>query len=169
VASGFVSKLAAAGARDPEALAAWIGRKKHGKAAFAKLSSGGQKKASSKASGSPQKTAASQARDAERERNEGALARLRDMAAARTATRENRPAEVTADVEQVKKALDRFKSGLGSGNIARVPDERLSQYASTLQKVQNRPPAEFDRSETRALYDFGHLVRTEARRRNLPV
>ena len=34
MASAFVSKLAAGGARDPEALAAWIGRKKHGAAAM---------------------------------------------------------------------------------------------------------------------------------------
>lgn len=40
----FVAKLAKEGARDPEALAAWIGRKKHGKA-FAKLSAAGRKKA----------------------------------------------------------------------------------------------------------------------------
>jgi hypothetical protein len=43
VASAFVSKLAAAGAQDPEALAAWIGRKKHGKGAFAKLAASGRK------------------------------------------------------------------------------------------------------------------------------
>lgn len=40
----FVSKLAREGARDPEALAAWIGRKKHGKGAFAKLAAKGRKK-----------------------------------------------------------------------------------------------------------------------------
>lgn len=40
----FVAKLAKEGARDPEALAAWIGRKKHGRAAFAKLSAKGRKK-----------------------------------------------------------------------------------------------------------------------------
>lgn len=39
----FVAKLAKEGARDPEALAAWIGRKKHGKAAFAKLAAKGRK------------------------------------------------------------------------------------------------------------------------------
>ncbi|GGV68855.1 hypothetical protein GCM10010294_25020 [Streptomyces griseoloalbus] len=38
----FVAKLAREGARDPEALAAWIGRKKHGKA-FAKLAAKGRK------------------------------------------------------------------------------------------------------------------------------
>lgn len=38
----FVAKLAKAGARDPEALAAWIGRRKHG-SSFGKLSSGGKK------------------------------------------------------------------------------------------------------------------------------
>ena len=40
----FVAKLAKEGARDPEALAAWIGRKKHGAAAFKKLAAAGQKK-----------------------------------------------------------------------------------------------------------------------------
>lgn len=39
----FVAKLARKGARDPEALAAWIGRKKHGNGAFAKLSAKGRK------------------------------------------------------------------------------------------------------------------------------
>jgi hypothetical protein len=45
VGRAFVNKLAAEGARDPEALAAWIGRKKHGKA-FAKLAAAGRKKQS---------------------------------------------------------------------------------------------------------------------------
>lgn len=40
----FVAKLAAKGAHDPEALAAWIGRKKHGKEAFAKLATAAAKK-----------------------------------------------------------------------------------------------------------------------------
>lgn len=48
----FVAKLAREGARDPEALAAWIGRKKHGRQAFAKLAAKGQK-ASSRASAAP--------------------------------------------------------------------------------------------------------------------
>ncbi|MBL1100138.1 hypothetical protein [Streptomyces coffeae] len=39
----FVAKLAKQGARDPEALAAWIGRKKHGAAAFKKLAVTGRK------------------------------------------------------------------------------------------------------------------------------
>jgi hypothetical protein len=39
----FVAKLAKEGARDPEALAAWIGRKKHGPAAFKKLSAAGRR------------------------------------------------------------------------------------------------------------------------------
>lgn len=41
----FVAKLAKQGARDPEALAAWIGRKKHG-AAFGKLAAAGKKSGS---------------------------------------------------------------------------------------------------------------------------
>ncbi|MGW8988713.1 hypothetical protein ACWGRF_02060 [Streptomyces zhihengii] len=49
--SAFVSKLARQGARNPEALAAWIGRKKLGKAAFTKLAAkdngGGSKPAKS--------------------------------------------------------------------------------------------------------------------------
>lgn len=40
----FVAKLAKEGARDPEALAAWIGRKKHGAKAFGKLATAGRKK-----------------------------------------------------------------------------------------------------------------------------
>ena len=40
----FVAKLARQGARDPEALAAWIGRKKHGKKAFGKLTAKKRKK-----------------------------------------------------------------------------------------------------------------------------
>jgi hypothetical protein len=40
----FVAKLAKEGARDPEALAAWIGRNKHGGKAFAKLAAVGRKK-----------------------------------------------------------------------------------------------------------------------------
>ncbi|MDI9885320.1 hypothetical protein QMZ92_13180 [Streptomyces sp. HNM0645] len=43
----FVAKLAKEGARDPEALAAWIGRKKHGKA-FGKLAVAGRKAKSDK-------------------------------------------------------------------------------------------------------------------------
>lgn len=58
----FVAKLAKQGARDPEALAAWIGRKKHGKA-FTKLAAAGRKKQSSEgaktSSGPPPKKAAS--------------------------------------------------------------------------------------------------------------
>lgn len=41
----FVAKLAAKGARDPEALAAWIGRRKMGKAAFQRLAKAGQDEA----------------------------------------------------------------------------------------------------------------------------
>lgn len=37
------AKLAAKGASDPDALAAYIGRKKFGKAGFAKLSAAGRK------------------------------------------------------------------------------------------------------------------------------
>jgi hypothetical protein len=49
----FVSKLAKEGARDPEALAAWIGRRKHGKA-FGKLAAAGRKKGhGSKGSSAP--------------------------------------------------------------------------------------------------------------------
>lgn len=44
----FVAKLAKEGARDPEALAAWIGRKKHGKKAFQKLAAKKPQKASSR-------------------------------------------------------------------------------------------------------------------------
>lgn len=44
----FVAKLAKEGARDPEALAAWIGRKKHGKA-FGKLAAKGRKDSSKNA------------------------------------------------------------------------------------------------------------------------
>lgn len=40
----FVAKLAKEGARDPEALAAWIGRKKHGAGAFRKLATAGRSK-----------------------------------------------------------------------------------------------------------------------------
>ncbi|NNJ04156.1 DUF3560 domain-containing protein [Streptomyces sp. PKU-MA01144] len=42
-----MAKLAKEGARDPEALAAWIGRRKHGKA-FGKLAAAGRKKGTSK-------------------------------------------------------------------------------------------------------------------------
>jgi hypothetical protein len=42
--SAFVSKLAAQGARDPEALAAWIGRRKHGATAFTRLATAGRGK-----------------------------------------------------------------------------------------------------------------------------
>lgn len=35
------AKLAAKGARDPDALAAWIGRKKHGKKRFQQLAASG--------------------------------------------------------------------------------------------------------------------------------
>lgn len=38
----FVAKLARQGARNPEALAAWIGRHKHGKAAFQRLAQAGR-------------------------------------------------------------------------------------------------------------------------------
>ncbi|CAL9503521.1 hypothetical protein [Streptomyces sp. enrichment culture] len=38
----FVAKLARQGARDPEALAAWIGRQKHGKTAFQRLAKAGR-------------------------------------------------------------------------------------------------------------------------------
>ncbi|MFE9645310.1 hypothetical protein ACFYO0_14575 [Streptomyces sp. NPDC006365] len=41
----FVSKLARQGARDPEALAAWIGRQKFGKSAFQKLARAGRERA----------------------------------------------------------------------------------------------------------------------------
>ncbi|MFF6940459.1 hypothetical protein [Streptomyces lavendulae] len=50
----FVSKLAKEGARDPEALAAWIGRKKHGKA-FGKLTAAGKKPGSASDKKSPPK------------------------------------------------------------------------------------------------------------------
>ncbi|MGW3572069.1 hypothetical protein ACWDSL_50850 [Streptomyces sp. NPDC000941] len=59
----FVAKLAKEGARDPEALAAWIGRKKHGPAVFKKLAAAGQRKQSSQDSkpsgGATRKKAAS--------------------------------------------------------------------------------------------------------------
>jgi hypothetical protein len=41
VGRAFVNKLAAEGARDPEALAAWIGRQKHGRKAFQRLARAG--------------------------------------------------------------------------------------------------------------------------------
>lgn len=47
--SAFVAKLAREGARNPEALAAWIGRKKHG-TSFAKLATAGRKDDDGKAS-----------------------------------------------------------------------------------------------------------------------
>lgn len=43
----FVAKLAKEGARDPEALAAWIGRRKHGTKAFGKRTAAGRKKSGS--------------------------------------------------------------------------------------------------------------------------
>lgn len=51
----FVAKLAKEGARDPEALAAWIGRKKHGGAAFKKLSAKGRKDGGDKSASTAQK------------------------------------------------------------------------------------------------------------------
>lgn len=53
----FVAKLAKEGARDPEALAAWIGRNKHGAKAFKKLSKAGQKKGDAKSSDKPKPSA----------------------------------------------------------------------------------------------------------------
>lgn len=41
----FVAKLARKGARDPEALAAWIGRQKHGRRAFQNLAKAGREQA----------------------------------------------------------------------------------------------------------------------------
>jgi hypothetical protein len=41
----FVAKLAQKGARDPEALAAWIGRQKHGRRAFQNLAKAGREQA----------------------------------------------------------------------------------------------------------------------------
>lgn len=41
----FVTKLAREGARDPEALAAWIGRQKHGRRAFQNLAKAGRREA----------------------------------------------------------------------------------------------------------------------------
>lgn len=71
----FVAKLAKQGARDPEALAAWIGRKKHGKS-FAKLAAAGRKKQtgeSAKPSGRPaqKKAASAPKRAAPRDMNRG--------------------------------------------------------------------------------------------------
>lgn len=70
----FVAKLAKEGARDPEALAAWIGRKKHGKGVFQKLAAARKKQSSegAKPSGgnAPKKTASApkraEARDTKR-------------------------------------------------------------------------------------------------------
>jgi hypothetical protein len=70
----FVAKLAKQGARDPEALAAWIGRKKHGKA-FAKLAAAGRKNQSSEgakpSSGAAKKTASAPKRAAPRDMKRG--------------------------------------------------------------------------------------------------
>ncbi|CAL9503574.1 hypothetical protein [Streptomyces sp. enrichment culture] len=57
----FVAKLARQGARDPEALAAWIGRKKHGRAAFSKLAAKGRKDGSGSSAAPARKPAASAA------------------------------------------------------------------------------------------------------------
>lgn len=43
--SQLTTKLSAKGAKNPKALAAWIGRKKYGAAKMAKLSAAGRKKA----------------------------------------------------------------------------------------------------------------------------
>ncbi len=42
----LAGKLAAKGARDPKALAAWIGRKKYGQEGFAALAAAGRRKGS---------------------------------------------------------------------------------------------------------------------------
>jgi hypothetical protein len=71
----FVAKLAKEGARDPEALAAWIGRKKHGKGAFQKLVAAGRKKQRSEGakvpSGAAKKTASAPKRAVPRDMNRG--------------------------------------------------------------------------------------------------
>lgn len=53
MSKAFVAKLAKEGARDPEALAAWIGRKKHGAGAFKKLAAAGRGKGGAGSTSSP--------------------------------------------------------------------------------------------------------------------
>lgn len=83
----FVAKLAKAGARDPEALAAWIGRKKHG-AAFGKLAKAGKEKASAKPAARQQRQM-TPGQAAERARK--ASAAVADHDAPKPTTRNGRP------------------------------------------------------------------------------
>jgi hypothetical protein len=94
----FVNKLAKEGARDPEALAAWIGRKKHGAKAFGKLAAAGKRNRDATREARP----AMQTPEERRAAGMAALAasREREVAQAReeTAARRQRNAETLARI-----------------------------------------------------------------------
>lgn len=162
----FVAKLAAEGAHNPEALAAWIGRHKHGKAAFAKLSAAGRKAGDGKGGkGGDSGPSKDSAAAAEAAREAGAHARLREATARRAAIRENRPAEVTRDVEALASAQQRYSSGLGGGSIRRVANEKIAELYARLSRLMNADPASFSRQEASMLTHFGHTLRGEINRR----
>jgi hypothetical protein len=108
----FVAKLAKEGARDPEALAAWIGRKKHGTKAFAQLAAKGRKEGG--ASSSPSSSRPPQA-SADRLAATTARAPLSDQRAKEED--QNTPSGFTAEEEQTLEAAKAQTAKMDMGQL----------------------------------------------------
>lgn len=120
----FVAKLAKQGARDPEALAAWIGRKKHGKA-FAKLSAKGRKDSGGSTTSTPRKPADSPARAALPSPEERRAAGIASIAAANARAAEQARQEQAERRQRNAAALERINGAPGKvTRKAMTPEER---------------------------------------------
>lgn len=131
----FVAKLAKAGARDPEALAAWIGRKKHGKAAFRRLAAGGREngKSSGESSSPAPKPSTRSSKPAGQAVSDAkvadAQARNDEQAAQRPTVQE--PGGFTAEEERKLSAAARQTANMDHGQLQAYEETYKPTPAST--------------------------------------
>lgn len=135
----FVAKLAKEGARDPEALAAWIGRRKHGKA-FGKLAAAGRNKDGDRPQTKGAADRASDPQAAQRARERKTLATIRGELVQRAAARQ----KAREKLEQ--RAAAREKAQQSAGGTVGV----AQHYTGT--KVYGSPD-QIERAAQRKDYD----------------
>lgn len=157
--SKLVAQLAARGARDPEALAAWIGRRKYGKQVFAKLAQVGQDRA--RAEGEAQ------------QRHQRLMSRVRpggDLADDLTAFSDEELGQALRDLtpeEALRVATEMDRRDIAASlpgarpDLIGLSDEQLGERARTASSEELAAiAAEADRRQRLAeVFPGGHLAR----------
>lgn len=136
----FVAKLAKEGARDPQALAAWIGRKKHGGKAFGKLAAAGRKNGSKGDAKAEPPRPASQSPEERRAAGIAAVVAHQDRQVARArqenAERRQRNAEALARINDAPGRTTRKAMTKEERNLVNYEANGAALYADQFERLR---------------------------------